>query len=187
MGIEMDQETKFEKIHVWDPFVRVFHWALVSCIVVNYFVMDNGETLHRCLGYTASLLVCLRIVWGFVGSRYARFSDFLPTPARIKRHLQLVIAGKHDDYPGHNPVGALMMLGLMALVLSLGITGYMQTSDAFWGEEWVQDLHEALASTLIAFAGLHAMAAIVMGRLERTNLILAMVTGVKTRPVGDDR
>jgi len=75
-----------------------------------------------------------------------------------------------------------MMFGLMALVLSLGVTGYMQGSDAFWGEEWVQELHEALASTLIAFAGLHALAAIVMGRIERTNLVAAMVTGVKVRP-----
>ena len=75
----------------------------------------------------------------------------------------------------------------MGLVLLLGITGYMQGSDAFWGEEWVQDLHETLASTLIAFSGLHALAAIVMGRIERTTLVRAMVTGVKIRPVRSRR
>ena len=183
----MSQEISFEKVHVWDLFVRVFHWALVCCIFINYFVMDDGEILHRWLGYTASALVCARVVWGFVGTRYARFSDFFPTPAKIKRHWQLVKSGEHDDYPGHNPLGALMMFALMALVLSLGITGYMQVSDAFWGVEWVQELHEALASTLIACAGLHAAAAIVMGRIEGTNLIRAMVTGVKVRPARHDQ
>ena len=69
------------------------------------------------------------------------------------------------------------------LVLALGITGYMQGTDAYWGEDWVQELHGALASTLIALAGLHAVAAIVMGRIERTNLVHAMLTGVKVRPV----
>jgi len=183
----MNQVTATEEIHVWDRFVRVFHWALVSCILFNYFVMDDGETLHRWLGYTASALVCARFVWGFVGSRYARFADFFPTPGKIKQHVLNLHAGHHEDYPGHNPVAAVMIFVLMGLVLSLGITGQMQVSDAFWGEEWVQELHETLGSTLIVCAGLHAAAAIVMGRIERTNLVRAMVTGVKVRPVRDRR
>jgi cytochrome b len=72
-----------------------------------------------------------------------------------------------------------MMMALMALVLAMGATGFMQTLDAFWGEEWLQELHEILASTLIVCAGLHALAAIVMSHFERTNLVKAMVTGVK--------
>ena len=183
----MNHATTTERIHVWDRFVRVFHWALVSCILFNYLIMDDGETPHRWLGYTASALVCARIVWGFIGSRHARFADFFPTPAKIGKHLRDLRSGTHDDHPGHNPVAAVMIFALMGLVLSLGITGYMQGSDAFWGEEWVQDLHETLASTLIAFSGLHALEAIVMGRIERTNLVRAMVTGVKIRPVRNRR
>ena len=183
----MNRASTTERIHVWDRFVRVFHWALVSCILFNYFIMDEGETPHRWLGYTASALICARVVWGFIGSRHARFADFFPTPAKIGKHLRDLRSGAHDDHPGHNPVAAVMIFALMGLVLSLGITGYMQGSDAFWGEEWVQDLHETLASTLIAFAGLHALAAIVMGRIERTNLVRAMVTGVKIRPVRNRR
>lgn len=182
MNDTLSLEPPVERIHVWDRFVRVFHWSLVSCILINYFVMDDGETLHRLLGYTASALVLARIVWGFIGSRHARFADFFPTPARIKRHLHHLKSGTHDDHPGHNAVGAVMMLILLALVIALGITGYMQGTDMFWGEEWVQELHEALASTLIVCAGLHALAAIVMSRLERTNLVAAMLTGVKRRP-----
>ena len=87
--------------------------------------------------------------------------------------------GRRDFQPGHNPLGALMMLALMALVLALGLTGFLQTTDAFWGEEWLEEIHEALAATLIALAGIHAAAAIVMGRLERVNLVGAMITGIK--------
>lgn len=90
-------------------------------------------------------------------------------------------SGSAEFHPGHNPLGALMMLALMALVLGLGVTGFLQTTDAFWGEEWLQDLHDWLGSGLIALAGLHAAAAIVMGRIERTALLTAMVTGTKRR------
>ncbi|BDI03815.1 cytochrome b/b6 domain-containing protein [Sphaerotilus microaerophilus] len=168
-------------IRVWDRFVRVFHWSLVSCVLVNYFLVDDGETLHQWIGYAASALVVMRIVWGFIGSRYARFADFFPTPARLRRHVQAIRAGRADTHPGHNPLGALMMLALMALVLALAVTGFMQTLDAFWGEEWLQELHEVIASALILLATLHAAAAIVMGRIERTNLVAAMITGVKRR------
>ncbi len=168
-------------VRVWDRFIRVFHWGLVGCVLLNFFVVDDGETLHQWLGYTASALVVARVVWGFVGSAHARFSDFFPTPSRIWRHVRKVRAREPDHHVGHNPLGALMMLALMALVLSLGATGFMQTTDRFFGEEWLMELHEVLGSLLIALAGLHAVAAVVMGRLERVNLVRAMITGVKQR------
>lgn len=168
-------------VKVWDPFVRIFHWSLVTCIVLNQFVLEAGETAHEWTGYTASALVLLRLVWGFVGSRHARFADFFPTPQRLGRHLQALRRGEQPHYDGHNPLGALMMLALMALVLSLGLTGWLQTTDAYWGEEWLMELHAWQANGLLLAAGLHATAAIVMGRLERTRLIRAMITGHKQR------
>lgn len=168
-------------VQVWDPFVRIFHWSLVTCIVLNQFVLEAGETAHEWAGYTASALVLLRLVWGFVGGRHARFADFFPTPQRLGRHLQALRRGEQPHYDGHNPLGALMMLALMVLVLSLGLTGWLQTTDAYWGEEWLMELHEWLANGLLLAAGLHAAAAIVMGRLERTRLIRAMITGHKQR------
>lgn len=177
----MNPSPVVQAVRVWDPFVRVFHWSLVSCVILNHFVVEDRETLHQWLGYIATALVTARIVWGFIGSRHARFADFFPTPRRLLRHLRQVASGQPDSHPGHNPVGALMMLALIALVLSLGLTGFLQTTDAFWGVEWMQELHEVLASTLIALAGLHALAAIMMSRVERTNLIAAMFTGVKIR------
>lgn len=166
---------------VWDLFVRFFHWTLVSCVVVDYFLIDDGKTLHQGVGYLASALVVARIAWGFIGSRHARFSDFFPTPERVWNHVRRLTSGKADTHAGHNPLGALMMLALLALVLALGITGWMQTLDRYWGEAWLQNLHLYAANALIALAVLHAMAAIVMGRLERTRLVKAMFTGIKER------
>ena len=170
-----------DAVQVWDPFVRIFHWSLVACVLTNYFVNDDGKDLHQWTGYAASALVALRVVWGFIGTRHARFADFFPTPARLRTHLAALRAGRVDHHTGHNPLGALMMLALMVLVLALGLTGFLQTTDTFWGDEWLQDLHALIASALIALAGLHAAAAILMGRIERTNLVGAMVTGVKRR------
>ena len=177
----MNTTVSIKKVHVWDKFVRIFHWSLVACVLANFFVIDDGETVHQWLGYTASILVCARIVWGFIGSRHARFSEFFPTPAAIRQHLRDVMSGSKEHHDGHSPLGAVVMLSMLAIVLSLGATGYLQTTDAFWGEEWLQELHEGLASALIALAGLHALAAIVMSRIERTNLVAAMITGIKVR------
>ena len=164
---------------VWDRFVRFFHWSLVTCVLANYFLVDDGETLHHWIGYFASVLIVARIVWGFVGSEYARFTSFFPTPARLRAHLAAIRSGQPGFHPGHNPLGAVMMLALMVLVLALGLSGFLQTTDAFWGEEWLQEVHEMLASALIALATLHAAAAIIMGRLEGVSLVGAMITGVK--------
>lgn len=166
---------------VWDPLVRVFHWSLVACVLLNLFVVDDGEDLHQWLGYAAAALVGVRVVWGFIGPRHARFADFFPTPRRVASHVRALLGGEPEHHWGHNPLGALMVLGLLAMVLSLGLTGWMQTLDAFWGAEWLQDLHEGLGEWLLPMVGLHAAAAIVMGRIERTRLVKAMVTGVKER------
>lgn len=166
-------------VKVWDPLVRVFHWSLVACVLLNRFVLEAGDPPHQWVGYLAAALVSVRVVWGFVGPRHARFSDFFPTPARLRAHLQGWFAGEPPHTVGHNPLGALMMLALMGLVLSLGVTGWMQGTDTYFGEEWLQELHETLANALILLAGLHAAAALVMGRIERVRLIRAMVTGVK--------
>ena len=166
-------------VKVWDPFVRLFHWSLVVCVLLNQFVLEAGETPHQWAGYIASGLVVARILWGFVGTRHARFADFFPTPTRVRQHLMALRQGQAGEHLGHNPLGALMMLALMALVLALGFTGWLQGTDAFWGEEWLQEVHEWLANGLLLAAGLHAAAAVMMGRVERVNLVRAMVTGVK--------
>lgn len=164
---------------VWDRFVRAFHWSLVGCVLLNRFVTEAGEAVHEWVGYSAVALVVARIAWGFIGPARARFASFFPTPRRVAAHLADLRAGRFTPHAGHNPLGAVMMLALMALVLALGFTGWLQGTDAWWGDEGLQDLHAMLADALIALAGLHAAAALLMGRLERVNLVRAMVTGEK--------
>ncbi len=175
------RSTPAAPVPVWDRFVRVFHWTLVSCVVLDYAVLDDGNALHQGLGYLAAALVAARVVWGFIGTPRARFADFFPTFSRIRLHIASMLSGSPARHDGHNPLGALMMLALMIQVTAVCLTGWMQTLDAFWGEEWLQELHEQASNVLIALAAVHALAAIVMGRLERTHLIRAMFTGVKDR------
>lgn len=177
----LPSELEPDEVRVWDPFVRIFHWGLVACIALNEFVIDDGEQVHQWIGYAASALVLARIVWGFVGTRHARFADFWPTPARLRAHLADLLAGRHGAQAGHNPLGALMMLALLAVVLALGASGWLQTTDAFWGEEWLQELHEELAEALLGLAGVHVAAALLMSGVEHTNLVAAMVSGIKRR------
>lgn len=103
----MEQVTSPNAQPVWDRFVRVFHWSLVSCVTFNYFVMPDGKTLHQVSGYLAVSLVVARIIWGFIGTRHARFADFFPTPSRLAEHVRQVKSGQHVAILGHNPVGAL--------------------------------------------------------------------------------
>ncbi|MDP3760030.1 MAG: cytochrome b/b6 domain-containing protein [Ramlibacter sp.] len=172
-------ESRGRAQHVWDPFVRVFHWALVSCVFLNQILLEGGETPHRWTGYAALVLISGRLVWGFVGSAHARFASFAPTPARVRAQVCALLRGRVPAYVGHSPLGALMMLALVLLVIALAVTGWLQTTDAFWGDESLQKAHETLANVLLLAAGMHGVAAIVIGRLERVRLIKAMITGVK--------
>ena len=178
----MNTTVSIKKVRVWDKFVRIFHWSLVACVLANFFVIDDGETAHQWLGYTASILVCARIVWGFIGSRHARFSDFFPTPAAIRQHLRDMMSGSKEHHDGHNPLGAVVMLSMLVIVLSLGATGYLQTTDAFWGEEWLEELHGIIANTLMAAVGIHAAVVLLTDRLTRSDLVRAMVLGKKRVP-----
>ncbi|WP_174874838.1 cytochrome b/b6 domain-containing protein [Vogesella oryzae] len=177
--MSMFNQTDTRREKVWDPFVRMFHWTLVSCVMLNLFILEEGKLAHRWSGYIATGLVLARIVWGFIGSKHARFASFFPTPSRLGAHLSAVKTGEHPQVIGHNPLGALMMFALMGLVLSLGVTGYMMGMDAYYEEDWLIDIHGTIANTLMALVGLHALAAIVMSRVERVNLVRAMITGVK--------
>lgn len=170
-----------QAVKVWDAPVRAFHWTLVACVLTDFFVLDDGDAAHRWIGYAAAALVAWRVLWGFIGSEHARFADFFPTPSRVHEHLQALLRRHPAPSVGHNPLGALMILALMACVLLLGASGWLMTTDAFWGEDWLEDVHEALADALMVLAGLHAAAAVVMGRVERTRLVKAMFTGVKER------
>ena len=175
----MRHDTQSGWVRVWDPVVRLFHWSLAGIVLANLFILEDGKLAHRYAGYAAAALVLLRIVWGFAGSHYARFVHFLPTPRRVRDHLGTLIRREPDPHLGHNPLGGIVMLAMMSLVLTLGVTGFMMGMDAFWGEEWLESLHGMIADVLIGLVGLHVLAAIGMSLWTRQNLVRAMVTGRK--------
>lgn len=168
-------------VPVWDPFVRVFHWSVVGACALDLTVLDDGKLAHRWLGYGVLVLVALRLVWGVVGTRHARFTDFVPGPRRLAAYLGAMARGREPRFVGHNPAAAVMILALMALLSAIGATGWMLTLDAFWGLEWVEELHEGLANLLVALVAVHVAAAVWESLRHGENLILAMVTGRKRR------
>lgn len=168
-------------IKVWDPLVRTTHWALVCCVLGNYAFNEAGEIWHEWMGYTATGIVLVRIIWGFVGTKHARFTEFFPTRSRLIPYVKLLLRGKEPRTIGHNPVGALMMLTLMLMVCFLGLTGYLMGTDTFWGDETIKGVHAVLANSLITLVALHVVAAVIESLRHRENLILAMITGKKKR------
>lgn len=174
------------QVAVWDPVVRLFHWLVVTGVTANLFFLEEGKFAHRWIGYAIMALIGVRLIWGFAGSRHARFSDFLPSPSRLWSYGQALLRGREPRYVGHNPAGALMMLTLILLLLLVGLTGWMQGLDEFWGVEWVKELHGLFANGIMALAGLHALAAIIESIRHRENLIWAMISGRKRAASGDD-
>lgn len=166
-------------VKVWDLVVRVFHWTVVLGCLANLFLLEDGEDAHEIVGFVVAAAVAVRIVWGFVGTRYARFAEFVPTPARLGRYLAALARGREPRMLGHNPAGAVMMIALMALLVAVSVTGWMMGLDAFWGEEWLEELHGGLANAILVLAALHAAAAIVESWRHRENLVWSMVTGRK--------
>lgn len=168
-----------EDVRVWDPIVRIAHWTLVTSIAVAWLSGDEWQTLHETAGYAAVEIVAIRIVWGFVGSRHARFSDFVRSPSVVLGYLKDLIAGHERRHLGHNPAGGAMIVALLATILGLGLTGWLSTTDAFWGVEWVQETHETLADGLIVLVALHIGGVLLASIREGENLVRAMVTGRK--------
>lgn len=172
------------RVVVWDPLVRLLHWSLAAC-VFGAFLVEDGDAPHRVLGYVALGLVAVRIVWGFVGSEHARFRDWVRGPRAIGAYLRARLAGTSRRRLGHNPAAAVAMLALLVGVVLVGVTGWMQGLDAFWGVEWVETLHSVLAWSLLGLVGLHVLAALVESVHYRENLVAAMIHGRK-RPLRND-
>lgn len=169
-------------VRVWDPLVRLIHWSLAGCILVNGFVTDAESDLHRTIGYVALALIGTRLVWGLIGPRHARLTDFAPAPMRAIRHLRGLIGGDRTVHLGHNPLGALMVWNLWATVGLIGATGIMMGTRRYFGVEWVEEMHEALFDWLLISVGLHLAGVIFDSRRSRVPLVRAMIDGRKRIP-----
>ncbi len=116
-------EEKNNSIKVWDVFVRIFHWTLVGVMIGQYLTGDRFKNVHIKLGYFLICLVLARILWGFFGSKHARFSDFLYGPGAIIDYLKVLIKGRPKHYIGHNPAGGLMIIVMLFSLLVTAFTG----------------------------------------------------------------
>jgi cytochrome b len=166
-------------VKVWDPFVRIFHWSLVGLFTVAYLTGDEIEWLHLWVGYIIAGLISLRIVWGFIGTRYARFSNFVKGPRAVAGFLKQSARLEAPRVVGHNPAGGWMIIALLAVLAGLSITGIMMTTDAYWGSEAVEEVHETFANLMLVLIALHVLGVIVASFEHGENLVKAMVTGRK--------
>jgi cytochrome b len=163
---------------VWDRFVRVFHWSNAILVIVALYSTDQ-KWLHEDVGYIVAVLVALRIVWGLIGPGYARFSDFVAGPRAIGRYLHSVAAGRPRRYFGHNPLGGAMVVALLALLAVTCFSGWLATTNAYFGVPWVDHLHHLAGNLILVLVILHVAGVLVSSVLHRENLVRAMLTGRK--------
>lgn len=173
-------------IPVWDRLVRLLHWTLVAAIAAAWITTETSTTWHEGVGYVAAGVVALRIVWGFVGPRRARFADFVRAPGAVIRYATDVLGHREARHVGHNPLGGWMTLLLLACIAGTCVTGWLFTTDAFWGEAWVSALHEALAWILVVLIALHVAGVVHASIRQKENLVRAMIRGTKREARGSD-
>ncbi|UVO26996.1 cytochrome b/b6 domain-containing protein [Bradyrhizobium arachidis] len=166
-------------IKVWDPFVRIFHWSLASLFVLAYATGDEIERVHVAAGYTIAGLLAIRIVWGFVGPRHARFSSFVRPPREVLAHLRDVALLRAPRYIGHNPAGGAMIVALLVALAGMCATGYMMTTDAYWGSKAVEHVHEFLANLTVGLVVAHVVGVLIASFEHRENLVASMISGRK--------
>lgn len=166
-------------VKVWDIAVRIFHWSMVACFAGLWLTAESERyrDVHVTLGWIMAGLLAFRLAWGFLGTRHARFADFVRGPAAVLRYLESLLAGAPEPHLGHNPAGAiaiLLMLGLAAAAIG---AGWATLNDL--GGEWMEEAHEFLAQALLAVVIVHVAGVAVSSWLHRENLVAAMLTGRK--------
>jgi cytochrome b len=178
-------DAAFGDIRVWDPFVRLYHWSQAALIGVAWITADEIKWVHEWAGYILAALLALRLVWGLIGPRHARFSDFVRGPSTVLGYLKDLRRGTAPRYLGHNPAGGAMIVALILSVAATATSGWLLTTDAFWGSDMMQGLHEAFATLILVLVAFHVGGVILESRRHRENLALAMLTGRKRATVPD--
>ena len=174
----MNNVTKAKTL-VWDLPTRAFHW-LLAIAFVGAFVTAESERLrdlHMLMGYSAAGLVAFRLLWGILGTRYARFTSLPLSPRAVVAYLKSLLTLSPRHYFGHNPAGSWAVIGMLVLITLTAATGWAQAVEV--GPRWVEDLHEGLANTTIAVIGVHIVAVLLSSVLHRENLVRAMLSGYK--------
>jgi cytochrome b len=196
---------------LWDPVVRLTHWSLALVVLGNALVTRGGNPLHVALGWAGLAVLALRLIWGLIGPREARFSAFPPNPVAALRHLGQLARGRPETHPSHNPAGAAMAYALWACLAATTITGLVMTQgrtpmqvaadqaavdSGDWSAlvkdgvetaedgalgELAEEVHEVTANLILLLAVLHVAGVVVESRALRRNLVAPMLSGLRSR------
>lgn len=181
----MNTDTRTPSTLVWDVPVRVFHWLLVLCFAGAWITAESEHwrLVHVTLGYTMAGLVAFRVLWGLVGTRHARFASFVRGPSAVLGHLKSLLGRHPEHHTGHNPAGALAIVGLLTLIAVTAASGFATYNEL--GGEWLEELHEVAAHGLLILVGVHVAGVLVGSVVHKENLVRAMFTGRKPVPASE--
>jgi len=187
--------SKLERIKVWDPVTRLWHWVLAAAVITNWifgeFMSFDTVSWHFYLGYTVLALLGFRLLWGFVGPAPVRWCSLLPRPAELMSYIGKVGKREPSGTPGHNPLGSLSVIALLLVLAAQAGTGlFIETDDFFesgplYGyvsEATVNSLtwwHHFLSKVLLALVVLHLVAILFYRLWKREDLLQPMITGWK--------
>lgn len=171
--------TPNAKILVWDTPVRVFHWLMVLCFAGAWLSSESErwQLLHITLGYTMAGLIVFRLLWGVVGTRYARFTQFVRGPQAVAGYLRALRDARPQHHTGHNPAGALAIVLILLAGSLLTASGWASYNEI--GGDWLEELHEVLGNGMLLLVAVHVAGVLVSSKLHRENLARAMLTGRK--------
>jgi len=178
-------ETTTTAIRVWDAPTRVFHWLLVFSFAGAYLTSESERwsLVHITLGYTLGGLIAFRLIWGFVGTRYARFTSFVKGPSEVLQYAKSMATLKPKHFVGHNPLGAVAIVLLIVSGIAIVVTGYAAFNEI--GGEWVAELHEVSANVMLILVGVHIAGVVAASWLHKENVARAMVNGFKQGKAAD--
>jgi len=168
------------RILVWDLPTRLFHWLLAASFAGAFLTAESERwrEIHVMLGYTMLGLVAFRLVWGLVGTRYARFASFAYGPRAVLTYVKSLLSRSPQHYLGHNPAGSWAIYGLLALSALAGASGYATYNDI--GGHAMEEVHEAIANGLLALVMVHVAGVLASSLRHGENLVRSMITGYKT-------
>ena len=181
---EQSNTRRTTSVRVWDWGVRLLHWTLAIAIAVAWIYSSDASDAHEIAGYVALSTLVIRIGWGsFYGRRSARLSRCLRFPGQLPRYLRRMMKHRERRYLGHNPLGSIMVFALLICIAFVCFTGWLFTTDRFWGYGWLSTLHYVLAWTLVGLVIAHVAGVLFTALRHRENLVAAMITGNKLRRI----
>jgi cytochrome b len=169
-----------QKILVWDWPVRLGHWLMVGGFIIAWLTAESEtfRLVHAVSGGIVLAVATFRLPWGFIGSRYARFVDFVRGPTALKEYAASLLKLEPAHHVGHNPAGGWAIVLLLGLGILTGLAGWANYNDL--GGNWLEELHEGLAATMLTVVFVHLIGVASGSLLHGENLVRTMITGFKS-------